>query len=385
MVAGKITPAGHMVKGLDGVERFVAHEADQDGPVTETTKTPRLAPKSKAEKKADKAAKKGKPVVETVDAGGGILVDVADSKPAKKAKKVKTAGPLSTEVSNPEQEEVKKTTCNHGVKSNESILWEIADKYSNACATRISDPFTGESTGFAMVHGWDGAAEQWHSVRPVSDRYKPIRTQDLIEIAVERLQGTPLMAEKIRTDRFGTSLEVKIPINRPIEIGKGVAFDQGHPWTRHGEHTKRDVLYPVVNIRNAYDATSSIIVDVGLFRMICSNGMKIMLAGVGAKAIHTKHEVARVIETIAKQELTGDLDFVRKLSVAKLDVKDVAKIMGDRVPEKWQKELAEYAKLGGNTAWSWMNGLSYLSTHEYSLLRSRQLDPIMTAIQKLAA
>ena len=373
-VAGKIEgeevvvdgKRGRMVKGLTGQLKFVHHEADDEGPVTETAKTPRLAPKTAEEKKAARKAKK-MPKVEAKPA-----MKIADRSEPKKAAK--------------EEETVeKKTTCSHGTNSREGIVWEISDKYSDACATRISDPFTGESTGFAMVHGWDGAAERWHSIRPVSDRYKPIRTQDLIEIAVERLEGNPLMPEKLRTDRFGTSLEIKIPINRPIEIPGKAAFDQGHPWTRHGEQTRKDVLFPVVSIRNSYDATSGIIVDVGLFRMICSNGLKIMLAGVGARAIHTKHEVARVIETIAKQELTGDLDFVKKLSTTKLDTKDVARIMGDRVPEKWQKELAAYAKLGNNTAWAWMNGLSYLSTHEYALLRSRQLDPIMTQLQKLAA
>jgi hypothetical protein len=267
------------------------------------------------------------------------------------------------------------------------VLWEIEDKYSRACAARVVDHFTGQPTQFAMVYGWDGADNKegsWQAVRPVSDRYKPIRTQDVVDIAVERLKGKPLMEEKIRTDRFGTSIDVKIPIDRPISL-KGVPFDQGHPWTRNGQSTNNDVIYPVVNLRNAYDATSSVVVDIGYFRMICSNGMKIMIAGMGSRAIHTKHEIARVMEEVSCKDFEGDKALIQSLAVTKIDTKTALRLMGSRVPEKWQKELTEYAKLGNNTAWAWLNGLSYMSTHEYSLLRSRQLDPVMAAFQQAAA
>lgn len=267
------------------------------------------------------------------------------------------------------------------------LLWEMNDRFGRACAMRIKDHH-GKPTSFGMVYGWDNDNGDWSPVRPVSDRYTPIATGEVIDLIRERMGGRLVkeVGEKNRIERFGTTQMIQIPLEDEIEL-PGLPFDREHPWTNFRDtpgHKKVDIVKPMITIRNAYDATSSIGVNFGIWRQICSNGAKIMLAGLNIKAIHTRHEIARVVDEVAKADLQGSADFVKHLNTRKLDKADINRIIKS-IPEKHAKELKTYAALGGNTAWAVMNGLSYLQSHVYSVARGRQLDGAITAVQKLAA
>lgn len=266
---------------------------------------------------------------------------------------------------------------------NDDLVWEVNDRISRSRAYRIRTP-EGDPTSFAMVYGHDGASNGWTPIRPVSDRYTPLPSAAVVDEAIEALNGDYAGGdnEVVRTDRAGTTHEISLRLNRKIEVGRGKPFDLGHPWSRnldhvHGREASRDVVIPTFRVRNAYDATSSIVLEIGLYRLICENGAKVLMAGCSIRAIHTLHEVRRVVSEIRESGRLNLDDSKIKALPSIIVPQPVREQIVEALPDKWQKDFVEYAKLGNNSAWAVLNGLSYLQTHEYTLSRGRQLNKLI--------
>lgn len=267
-----------------------------------------------------------------------------------------------------------------------NFVWEVNDRFGRAKAVRIPH-IDGSPTKFAMVYGHDGATDTWQPIRPVSDRYTPLPIGAVVDDAMLALNGDvdAKTAPRVRKDRFGTLIDVSAAMNDKIEIGKGKPFDTGHPWSNsiqrvHNGELSRDIVIPTFNIRSAYDATSAVYLDLGLFRLICENGAKVLMAGMRIRAIHTIHEVRNVVANVRESgQLKLDKPFLKSLPDIKIPL-DTRKAILDGVPEKWHKPFNEYTELQKHSAWAVLNGLSYLQTHEYTLSRGRQLDKQMAMV-----
>jgi hypothetical protein len=264
-----------------------------------------------------------------------------------------------------------------------SLIWSVKDKWSDVEAHRIFAP-NGDPTSFMMVYGHNKDGDLM-PIRPVSDRYHPIKTNDILDIATTRLADViDSTAIKTRTDRFGSSVDLWLPFKNQIVISKGQPYDTGTNAVVNGAKTTSDIVRPSIRIRNAYDGTSSVRIQFGFIRMVCSNGLFLMTGGIQSKAIHTIHEVKRVITELGQADWSGAEDQLAALPKAKVKDEQLERILA-MIPKKYQEEMAEHVKLGGNTAWAAANYISYLQSHVFSLNRGAQLDKPMAAIVKLAA
>jgi len=184
---------------------------------------------------------------------------------------------------------------------NQDIVWDVNDRYGHARAIRIKTP-DGHDTNFSMVYG-KNEKKNWIPVRPVSDRFEPIGTGQIIDKVIERLGGnSEIFTEKLTLGRGGVSQQVELILkSHEIRIGD-VIEDENSDLIANGIISKNgDIWRPSVRVKNALDGTKSISVMAGWFRLVCSNGM-IAEAWSGSSSrtikIHTIHQVDKALNEI---------------------------------------------------------------------------------------
>lgn len=264
----------------------------------------------------------------------------------------------------------------------DQIDWKIKDRFSDVAAVKINDPL-GQHTGWSMVYGRDKDGS-FKPVRTVSARYEPIPTQTIVDIAKERLGGQiDESAIRFRTDRFGTSVSVTLPFKDHHQISKARPYDANTNATVHGIKVASDLWAPSLTIRNGYAGITKVFAALGWFRLICTNGA-VLGTGIKAKAIHTVNEIARVIETLADADWSGDEQLLDRLPKTHLSEEEI-KTFIMMLPKRYHDEYREHIQLGGRTAYAAFNYLSYLQSHVYSLNRSTQLDKPIAHVLRLVA
>lgn len=260
------------------------------------------------------------------------------------------------------------------------VVWEVEDRFSSAKAVRIFTP-DGDPTDFAMVYASEDG-ENFNAVRPVSDRYQPVGTGQMVEAVYERLGFTPEEKDiHVKTDKHGAMVKVEIMLSpKTMEIRNNV-FDAGTDLTQHGENVKTDTMRPSLMICNAYDATRKASFAFGFSRLVCKNGLYIWEGGLSTTAIHTVHEVAGLFDKINKADVKDFASRVKALSSRKVDEKTIDAV-GRMIPKKYATEMKETSD---GTAYSLMTYLTYLQSHVYTVARSGQLDKPIRHVLNLAA
>ncbi len=271
-------------------------------------------------------------------------------------------------------------------KATGDVVWDIKDRFSAAKAIRIRNAFTGEPTQFAMVYGKDAVEDAFTAMRPVSDKYKPITTESVVEAALGSL-GQKGLEINPRVEDHGTRMVVSLDrTNKKFEVGTGKPFDLGHPWSRdinrvHGTAPTRDVVIPRIDIANSYTGATRLNVTVGLFRLICENGATIMLAGMKISTMHTGEGAARVIAEAEHKALTFDFSRLSESTRTRIEADQMKKIT-EYLPERIHKDFREYTALQNDSAWATLNGLSYLTSHHYKLSSHGNMNKAMSLVFK---
>ena len=270
--------------------------------------------------------------------------------------------------------------------------WQVKDKYSSALATRIFDA-QGEPTKFAMVHGRKAGDAPWEAMRPVSDRYEPISTEKLVELAKGAI-GERVKEEVVRYDRNNTRVQVRLLLDGPpIRLGQSPS-DAGQRWVSAGHRplheNSLDQMLPMVQITNSYDASTSVRVNAGWMRVVCANGLMVeAFEGSGFKGIkiHTEHEMKQLISELSSWKIdSGQVSSVIKRLVKKRATDHDREWVGSRLSRIQRERMAEYVRDAGGKAISVLNFLTYLQTHELSVSREAYMQKIIDGtMQKLAA
>lgn len=268
------------------------------------------------------------------------------------------------------------------------VVWRVDDRYGQAQAVRMLDPYSGNATKFAMVYGHTDSG--WQPMRPVSDRYQPVPTAEVIDLIKERM-GKKVLTETVRFDRKNTRVAVSVVIDEPVKLGNS-PFDWGSRWTQHAAPRladgKKDVWYPAIRVVNSYDASSALSVMFGLWRLVCSNGL-IVPAKEGSmfatRRIHTRDEIGSVIDDIGNWNCSVSAEgVVRPLMKKKLSADAIAEIKA-RLPKPHQDGFAENVALGGGTAYAALCFMTYLQSHELSVSRFPRMQPLIAEVLRLAA
>ena len=262
-------------------------------------------------------------------------------------------------------------------------VWDMKDRYGHARAVRINQP-TGQPTEFSMVYGKD-VDGVWQPVRPVSDRYQPVKTSLIVDAVRSRFKEADIHSEDVRFGTRCTKQVVKIVLNlHQIKIG-GEPADLGTRFTEFGSGN-RDIWRPTIQVRNAYDGTSSAQVAAGWFRVICSNGL-ITEAWKGSSfqcmRIHTVNQIPNLIEKIGKFEF-GVSEFrntMGNLVRRSMSDKEI-KALQEQLPKNYKKDILEAPH---KNAYQVINFLLYLQGHEMSIDRGKVLQPMIDKLIKAAA
>lgn len=267
-----------------------------------------------------------------------------------------------------------------------NIVWDKEDKYGHARALRIQTP-EGHDTTFSMVYGKkeDGT---WDAVRPVSDRFEPIGTEDIIDKVVQRLGGRKeIHTEHVRLGRGGVSHQVELVLKQgEIMIGDTTEPENSDLISNGFIKPGSDIWRPTVRVRNALDGTRAINVMAGWFRLVCSNGM-IASAWEGSEShtikIHTIHQVQNALDEIA------DFDFnvkgfekmlkdMRKKVINKAELTKIKKLL----PKNYK---AGFDGIADKSAYGVLNFMTYLQSHQFSMNRESKVQPIINSmIRKVA-
>lgn len=109
------------------------------------------------------------------------------------------------------------------------------------------DPIT--ATGLALT----GTAAMYNPHR-VSGRYRPIDTESLVRQALERIGLNADIRVMGSRSRKSTRHGVVLRLSESVVLGNTVCF-------------------PQIYVRNSYAGESSLRINVGFYRLICSNGM----------------------------------------------------------------------------------------------------------------
>jgi len=270
--------------------------------------------------------------------------------------------------------------------SNSNVVWEIDDRFGTAKAERILTP-EGNPTEFAMVYGKD-ADDAWQPVRPVSDRYTPIKTGMIVDAILERVD-LDVGKENVTINRFGTHQRIDIAMKgADVVMGSNGAFDVGTLFTENGTG-KKDIITPMIQVVNSYAATSGVHIKVGWFRVVCSNGLVIQLEGstnLVSHNIHTIYEVDRLVNELGSFECQYKQSekVLMNLTKKKLTPKDLEKLK-DRLPKNYHESFVEHVEMGGRSAWAAINGLTYIQSHELSIARGKIVQPLIDSLIKAVA
>lgn len=155
------------------------------------------------------------------------------------------------------------------------------------------------------------------------------------------------------------------------------------PKTGRGFHTVRmrsetaytcsgETLYPEIVFRNSYDKTSAFSCEIGIFRLVCSNGLTIRANEYGGTSFKTKHigNEAKIAEQIALefiQNLPAVWQVQERLALTKLTEKQAIDLAMKAAEIRWKRTFsrAEARKLlktarpedKGRSAWQVFNVL----------------------------
>lgn len=266
------------------------------------------------------------------------------------------------------------------------IVWDKEDKYGHARAIRIQTP-DGIDTTFSMVYGKNEEGV-WEAVRPVSNRFEPIGTEDIIDKVIQRLGGEKeIHTEHVRLGRGGVSHQVELVLKHgEIMIGDTTENENADLLSNGIIEPGNDIWRPTVRVRNALDGTRAINVTAGWFRLVCSNGMTVS-AWEGSSSttvkIHTIHQVKNALDEIA------DFDFnvkafekmlkdMRKKVINKAELTKIKKML----PKNYK---AGFDNIADKSAYGVLNYMTYLQSHQFSMNRESKVQPIInTMLRKVA-
>ena len=266
------------------------------------------------------------------------------------------------------------------------VVWDVNDRYGCARAVRIKTP-DGTDTSFSMVYGKNEAG-LWTPVRPVSDRFTPIGTEEVIDKVVERLGGKKEIAhERVRLGRGGVTQQVELVMKSDeIQIGDVVEPEDSALLSEGIIKRNGDIWRPTVRVRNALDGTRAINVTAGWFRLVCSNGM-VAEAWSGSSSqtikIHTIHQVAKALDEIAHfdfnvKEFEKMMKKLRETSITKAEFTKIKKAL----PKNYEAGLEEIPE---RTAYGVINYVTYIQSHHMSMNREGRVQPIINSMLRKAA
>lgn len=202
----------------------------------------------------------------------------------------------------------------------------------------------------------------------VSPRYQLVehaQAVDAVEAALAKYFGAKAsdLRFNIRTLRNGAAIrgEVKLPI-APIRLGKD------------------DVNELTLNLGNSYDRSSPFRCELGAFRLICSNGMKVGQFFGSISARHVGGERAELGD--GNDSILDQLDnIVKRAPLVKevwqkwqdtpLELEEAQELMGNwELPRMYADPIFETSRwTKPRTKWQFYNDLTHMSTH---LTRSMQ-------------
>lgn len=262
-----------------------------------------------------------------------------------------------------------------------NIVWDMEDKYGHARALRIKTP-DGDDTTFSMVYGKNEEGV-WNPVRPVSDRFEPIGTEDIINKVVQRLGGKKeIHSERIRLGRGGVSHQVELVLNNnAIMIGDTTENENADLLSNGIIEPGNDIWRPTIRVRNALDGTRAISVIAGWFRLVCSNGL-VSNAWEGSSShtikIHTVHQVQNALDEIADfdfnvKEFEKMLEKMRKKVISKAELTKIKKLL----PKNYK---AGFDEIADKSAYGVLNFMTYLQSHQFSMNRESKVQPIVDSM-----
>ena len=262
------------------------------------------------------------------------------------------------------------------------VAWAEHDtEYGGAVAIKVLDPW-GNPTEHAMVYveGEDGIA---YPSRPVSSRYKPMSTRRVVETVIGEVGAD--VQEQVIT-REGGRQRIQLVMAEGQDLGF-TPHDRNTEWVQHGEDTSSEILFPQIIIDNAYDGTQSLTVAVGLFRLVCSNGMTVAVPGspnAKVRAVHTEAQLSKAIVDLTRFDFRGLMEWAADMHAAKVDRPHLLHALRD-LPKRHRNDAADAAEMADGSAWGALQHLSYLGSHEFSLYRSSELQPAIDRVAKLGA
>jgi len=186
----------------------------------------------------------------------------------------------------------------------------------------------------------------------VSNEYQLVTNQEVMDKAlpiIERMKGT---VDEVKTFSQGART------NWVFKFRK-------NPITINGEK-----LFPQLNIKNSYDASTQVDVLGGAFRLVCSNGLVVGRI-IGHKSarhsiwnpkLQNGHIGELVEETIENMETVLNNEFP-KLMESKLNKKDVVKVM-QRFPTTQIENMVNYLTANKpETYWDLFNAATWVLSH----------------------
>jgi len=275
------------------------------------------------------------------------------------------------------------------IKSKEDVVWEINDKYSRVKALRVSMP-NGDETPISVVCGYDD--DNLVPIRAVTDRYQPVSTEEIVKIAIDKFGMTP-SGENVCMDRFGSKVRVRSFFKEDQIKVSSKAFDLGNLDKRFNSKAMAknpgDLIQPMLEVTNSYCAVTGILIKIGWFRLVCSNGLVIPVSkemGQISRTVHTVHEVETMMIELKKLKLSFSKSkpVFKKLQSTKMTVKEIESI-AKLIPKNHREEFSNYADLGKNSMWAVLNSLTFIQSHRLSIARGKIIQPLIEKLWISAA
>ena len=268
----------------------------------------------------------------------------------------------------------------------ENEAWEIEDRYGKVLATRIPD-VNGEYSGWDMVHMFDTDEGRWYPTRAVSEGYRPTPTGAVVDRVRELLENDVLDEQ---FDEQGSKHRIRLALDcEPIEIAK-TAKDSAFFSPPDAHHIIRpDIWTPMVEISNSYDGVSSVMFAMGLYRMICTNGL-IVQAFNGStfrtKRVHRRLSIAAFAGEVEQfsWQLDSFYDHLRKMNEIKPTKEQLEELM-QSVSKKWHERIATRTEVGGGTTYALLNAITDIQSHDVSVGRAGVFDSAIEQVLQMAA
>lgn len=265
------------------------------------------------------------------------------------------------------------------------VKWELDDRYAHVQARPIN--CDGHYTNWDMTFKY--TKDGWTHPRPVSSNWTPVATPRIVDGIMDRM-GNEVLKTTVRRapDSSGSTFHrIAFMLDHPIEL-PFKARDLDTRFTNFGMGDN-NIVHPEISFSQGYNGCASLRADVSFRIKICQNGIMIPLGkgfGISERALHTPNATERFLNKI------GDLDVHRAicefeqrakvLSRLKLPVDQMIDLMKN-LPKKYL--LMYEDEYHDHTAWGAINFLSWVQTHEVSVERANNFQPIVNSIVKAAA